>query len=49
MDAYGRFLSRHGDNAAALKVYQDFDAVLPDHPIITAAIADVKAGKTLER
>lgn len=48
VDAYGRFLSRHGNNSAALKVYQDFDAILPNHPIITAAIADLKGGKTLD-
>ena len=48
VDAYGRFLSRHGDKAGALKVYQDFDAILPSHPIILAAIADLQAGKTLD-
>ncbi len=48
VDAYGRYLSRHGDSAGALKVYTDFDAVLPDHPIITAEIASLKAGKVLE-
>ena len=48
VDAYGRFLSRTGDKDGALKVYQDFDAILPNHPIINAAIADIKAGKTLD-
>ena len=48
VDAYGRFLSRKGDKDAALKVYQDFDNVLPNHPIISAAVADIQAGKTLE-
>jgi tetratricopeptide (TPR) repeat protein len=48
VDAYGRFVSRHGSKDDAIKVYTDFDAVLPNHPIIIAAIADLKAGKTLE-
>lgn len=48
VDAYARFLSRNGDTAGALQVYQDFDAVLPNHPLIAAAVAELKAGKTLE-
>lgn len=47
-DAYGRLLSRMGDQAGALKVYQDFDAVLPNHPLVNAALADLRAGKTLD-
>ena len=48
VDAYGRFLARHGDKPGAIKVYQDFDQVLPSHPIIVAALADLKAGKPLD-
>ena len=48
VDAYGRFLSRHGDRDGAQKVYEDFNQVLPSHPLIVAAQADLKAGKTLE-
>ena len=48
VDAYGRFLSRHGDNAGATKVYEDFNQVLPSHPVIAAAMADLKAGKMLD-
>ena len=48
VDAYARFLARHGDKAGAIKVYQDFDQVLPSHPVIVAALADIKAGKPLE-
>ena len=48
VDAYGRFLSRAGDNAGATKVYEDFNQVLPSHPLIVSAINDLKAGKTLE-
>ena len=47
-DAYARYLSITGDKVAAAKVYQDFDAVLPSHPITVAAMAELKAGKTLE-
>ena len=48
VDAYARYLSITGDKAAALKVYADFDSVLPSHPITSAAVAELKAGKTLE-
>ena len=48
VDAYGRFLSRHGDKDGAIKVYEDFNQVLPSHPVIVAAMADLKAGKTLD-
>ena len=47
-EAYGSYLSRHGDRAGALKVFGDFDAVLPDHPIIDADIADLKADKPVD-
>ena len=33
-EAYGRYLSRNGSKDDALKVYQDFDKALPDHPLI---------------
>ncbi len=48
VDAYGRFLSQTGDKAGALQVYQDFDTILPNHPLVNAAITDLKAGKTLD-
>ncbi len=47
-DAYARYLARSGDKEGALKVYADFDTILPNHPIINAAVADLKAGRTLE-
>ncbi|WP_245412116.1 tetratricopeptide repeat protein [Methylocella silvestris] len=47
-DAYARFLSRRGDVAQAMAVYVDFDQVLPSHPSIVAALADLKAGKPLD-
>ena len=48
VDAYGRFMSRHNDAAEALRAYQAFDLLLPHHPMIAAALADLKAGKVLE-
>ena len=48
VDAYGRFMSRHADQAEALRAYQAFDDLLPRHPVITAALADLRAGKTLD-
>lgn len=47
VDAYARFMSRQGDRNAAISAYNAFDQVLPDHPIVRAALADLKAGKTL--
>ena len=46
-DAYARYLSRHNDIAGAKKIYTDFDAIVPRHPLITSALADLNAGKPL--
>jgi tetratricopeptide (TPR) repeat protein len=46
-DAYGRFLARHNDVDGAKKVYADFDRLIPHHPLIMTAIADLAAGKPL--
>ncbi len=48
VDAYGRFLARTGEKDKALKVYGDFDTILPNHPLLVAAVADIKAGKVPE-
>ena len=48
VDAYGRFLDRTGDKDKALKVYSDFEGVLPNHPLIKAVVADINAGKPVE-
>ncbi len=48
VDAYARYLSRNGDKEKALKVYADFDGILPNHPLVNAAVADLKAGRTLD-
>ncbi len=46
-DAYGRWLSRNGDQAGAQKVYETFATVLPNHPLIDMPLAELKSGKTL--
>ncbi|MGQ0444471.1 MAG: tetratricopeptide repeat protein [Beijerinckiaceae bacterium] len=48
VDAYARFMVRHGDRDEALRAYEAFDQILPNHPIVTAARADTKAGRPLE-
>ena len=47
VQAWGGWLSRNGQTEDALKVFQDFDKTLPNHPLITAAIADLKRGEKL--
>jgi tetratricopeptide (TPR) repeat protein len=47
VEAYGRFLSRNGSKDDALKVYQDFNKVLPDHPLITEEMKAVSDGEKL--
>jgi len=49
VDAYARFLVNHGDRTGALKAYEDFNEVLPNHPVVTSALDDLKAGKPLEQ
>ncbi len=48
VDAYARFTAHRGDRAAALAAYADFDQVLPSHPIVVAAMDDLRAGRPLE-
>jgi tetratricopeptide (TPR) repeat protein len=47
VQGYGSFLSRQGNSAEALKVFAAFDEVLPRHPLIVDATAELKAGKKL--
>ena len=47
-DAYGRFLARHGDVAKATTIFSAFNDVLPHHPLIEAALTDLKANKPLQ-
>lgn len=47
-DAYARFLAAHGDKDAAQKIYEGYSAVVPRHPIVEQALADLKAGRALD-
>jgi tetratricopeptide (TPR) repeat protein len=47
-DAYARVLAAEGDLAGATKVYEDFSAVIPRHPLIERALADLKANQALD-
>ena len=44
VEAYGSWGSRH-DKTKALAIYQEFDKVLPRHPLITEAMDRVKQGR----
>jgi tetratricopeptide (TPR) repeat protein len=48
VDAYARFQDRHGHRDEAIRAYEGFDQILPRHPLVTAALADLRAGKPLE-
>src|SRR5436190_19457327 len=43
-EAYGRWLSRNKDSAAATTVYQAFDKKLARHPLIVEGLRETKAG-----
>jgi Flp pilus assembly protein TadD len=47
-DAYARFLAAHGEADAAKKVYDDFSAVVPHHPLVENALARLSAGQPLD-
>jgi tetratricopeptide (TPR) repeat protein len=47
-DAYARVLAAQGDVAGATKVYEEFSAVVPRHPLIQRALADLKADQSLD-
>src|ERR1700677_1937216 len=44
-DAYARLLSAQGDLAGARKVYEDFSGIVPHHPLIQRALADLKTNQ----
>jgi tetratricopeptide (TPR) repeat protein len=48
VDAYARYVAHHGDRAEAIRAYEAFDQVLPSHPIVVAALDDLRAGRPLE-
>ena len=47
VEAYGRFLSRNGSKDDALKVYQDFDKALPNHPLVNEEMKQIADGEKL--
>jgi tetratricopeptide (TPR) repeat protein len=47
VEAYGRWLSRHGGKDEALKIFQTFDKALPRHPLVMQAIAKLSAGEKI--
>jgi tetratricopeptide (TPR) repeat protein len=47
-DAYARALSAQGDVAGATKVYEDFSLIVPHHPLVEQALAQLNAHQTLE-
>jgi tetratricopeptide (TPR) repeat protein len=47
VQAYGSYQSRNGSKDDALKTFKAFDELLPRHPLIIDAIADINAGKKL--
>jgi tetratricopeptide (TPR) repeat protein len=47
-DAYARVLAAQGDLLGATKVYQDFSAIVPHHPLIERALAELKTNQALD-
>ncbi len=47
-DGYARFLATHGDRDGAIKVYEDFSSLAPNHPIVERALNDLRAGRSLQ-
>ncbi|MCI0736381.1 MAG: tetratricopeptide repeat protein [Beijerinckiaceae bacterium] len=48
VDAYARIMARHGDRGEAVRAYQTFDQSLPNHPIVTTALAVITSGNPVE-
>jgi tetratricopeptide (TPR) repeat protein len=47
VEAYARWSSRSGERETALKVLGDFARVIPRHPLVETAIAELRAGRNL--
>jgi len=45
VDAYARFAARRDDRGEAVRAYQAYDQVSPNHPIVEAMLAEIKSGK----
>jgi tetratricopeptide (TPR) repeat protein len=47
-DAYARVLAAQDDQNGATKVYEDFSAIIPHHPLIQQALADLRVNHALD-
>ena len=47
VQAYGRYLSRTAGKDDALKIYQEFNKAVPDHPVIVQEMKEISAGDKL--
>jgi len=47
VQAYGHYLSRAASKDEALKVYQEFNKAVPDHPVIVEEMREITAGEKL--
>ena len=47
VEAYGRWSSRNAGKTEALKIFEAFEKVLPQHPLVGQAIEDLNRGQTL--
>ncbi len=47
VEAYGSWTSRNRSPKDALAIFQDFNKVLPDHPLVKAAMAKLSRGEKL--
>ncbi len=46
-EAYGRWMSRNKDAAAATGIYEAFDKKLPRHPLVQEGLRETRAGKKM--
>jgi tetratricopeptide (TPR) repeat protein len=46
-EAYARWTSRNKSKPEAIKIFEDFEKVLPRHPLIAKEMKDLKAGEQL--
>ncbi|MGB6535914.1 MAG: tetratricopeptide repeat protein [Xanthobacteraceae bacterium] len=47
VQSYGSYLSRNGSKDASLKVYEDFNKQLPNHPLVKQDMKEIAAGQKL--
>jgi tetratricopeptide (TPR) repeat protein len=47
VEAYGRYLSRTAGKDDALKIYEEFNKAVPNHPIVVEEMKEVQAGEKL--